>query len=274
MIFHQMKRHSRKLQVSSKEFLRLTAASTACSLRGNGDIETKMLSNLFPERAGARVRTAIAAILALGLGFVADRETNAAPAPMSHRILVVGDSLAAGAGIDLDEAFPALLQKEIEKRNWNFTVVNAGVSGDTSAGGLRRLDWLLRQRVDVLLLELGGNDGLRGIPPAATKTNLQAMIDRTREKYPQARVVILGMKMPPNMGAEYQAQFENIFPDLAKKNQAPLVPFLLEGVGGKPELNRPDRIHPTPEGHRILATNVWKVLEPLLDRMRAENKSL
>jgi acyl-CoA thioesterase I len=222
---------------------------------------------------GSSLRPWVAVIWLCFPCLVEAQEKESALRPEPRRILIVGDSLAAGAGIDLDEAFPALLQKEIEKRNWNFTVINAGVSGDTSAGGLRRLDWLLRQRVDVLLLELGGNDGLRGIPPAATKTNLQGMIDRTKEKYPQARVVILGMKMPPNMGAEYQEQFEKIFPDLAKRNTSLLVPFLLEGVGGRPELNRSDRIHPTPEGHRILAANVWKVLEPLLETIRTENGS-
>jgi acyl-CoA thioesterase-1 len=197
--------------------------------------------------------------------------TAAAEEKEPARILVLGDSLAAGNGIEPGEAFPALLQEEITRRGWKFSVINAGVSGDTSAGGLRRVDWLLRQRVDVLLLELGGNDGLRGIQPEATRTNLQSIIDRTREKYPGVRVVIAGMKMPPNMGADYTGRFEKIFPELAARNQAALVPFLLEGVGGRPELNLPDRIHPTPEGHRIVATNVWKVLGPVLERMQADN---
>ena len=168
-------------------------------------------------------------------------------------IVILGDSLAAGYGLDLSEAFPALLQKKVDEAGLKFSVVNAGLSGDTSSGGLRRIDWLLKRRVDVLVLELGGNDGLRGIPVAVTKTNLQGIINRTKQKYPQARVVVAGMQMPPNMGAEYNAAFEKIFPDLAKANDAALVPFLLEGVGGKPELNMPDMIHPTAEGQKVVA---------------------
>src|SRR6185503_20453743 len=143
------------------------------------------------------------------------------------------------------------------------------ISGDTSAGGLRRMDWLLKRRVDVLVLELGGNDGLRGLPVSATATNLQAILDRTKQKYPQAQIVIAGMQMPPNMGAEYNTAFARIFPDLAKANGTALVPFLLEGIGGKPELNLPDLIHPTAEGQKIVADNVWKVLKPILERMNA-----
>jgi len=124
---------------------------------------------------------------------------------------------------------------------------------------------LLKRRVDVLVLELGGNDGLRGIPVGVTRTNLQSIIDRTKQKYPQAQIVVAGMQMPPNMGAEYNAAFERIFPDLAKRNNAALVPFLLDGVGGKPELNLPDMIHPTAEGQKIVAENVWKALKPVLE---------
>jgi acyl-CoA thioesterase I len=181
-------------------------------------------------------------------------------------ILILGDSLAAGSGVDPDEAFPALLQKKIDDAGLKFEVVNAGVSGDTSAGGLRRIDWLLRRKIDVLVLELGGNDGLRGIAPATTRTNLQAIIDRTKAKYPSVKIAVAGMQMPPNMGEEYNSGFRQIFPDLAKANKAALVPFLLEGVGGKAEFNLPDQIHPNPEGHKLVAENVWKVLEPLLNR--------
>lgn len=181
-------------------------------------------------------------------------------------IVVLGDSLAAGYGLDLTEAFPSLLQKKVDEAGLKFSVVNAGVSGDTSAGGLRRIDWLLKRKVDVLVLELGGNDGLRGIPATATRTNLQAIIDRTRQKYPQAQIVVAGMQMPPNMGADYNVAFAKVFPDLAKANNTALVPFLLEGVGGKPELNLPDMIHPTVEGHKIVAENVWKVLKPVLEK--------
>jgi acyl-CoA thioesterase I len=179
-------------------------------------------------------------------------------------VLVLGDSLAAGYGLDPSEAFPALLQENVDANGWPDKVVNAGLSGDTSAGGLRRLDWLLKQKVDVLVLELGGNDGLRGIQPETTQANLQAIIDRTRKKCLGVRFIIAGMQMPPNMGADYAEKFAKVFPTLAKENKALLVPFLLEGVGGRSELNQADRIHPTAEGQRIVADNVWRVLKPIL----------
>jgi acyl-CoA thioesterase-1 len=182
-----------------------------------------------------------------------------------NTILVLGDSIAAGYGLDPEEAFPALLEKKITRAGLNYTVVNAGESGGTTAGGLRRISWYLRQRVDVLLIELGGNDGLRGIPPQETAKNLQGIIDKVRQKYPAAKIVISGMQMPENMGKEYVTEYREIFPKIAKANGATLVPFLLEGVGGKPELNQPDRIHPTAEGHRIIAETVWKTLKPLLE---------
>jgi acyl-CoA thioesterase-1 len=138
------------------------------------------------------------------------------------------------------------------------------VSGDTTAGGLRRIDWVLKQPVDILIVELGGNDGLRGLPVSETRSNLQAIIDRTRAKYPSAKIVVAGMKMPANMGADYAAEFENVFADIAKKNHTALVPFVLENVGGKAELNQADHIHPTPAGHEIVAQNIWPVLKPLL----------
>jgi len=194
---------------------------------------------------------------------------SGAGATNQQTVVILGDSLAAGYGLDPSEAYPALLQKKVDEAGLKFSVVNAGVSGDTSAGGLRRIDWLLKRSVDVLVLELGGNDGLRGIPAAATRTNLQAIIDRTKQKYPQAQIVVAGMQMPSNMGAEYTSAFAKIFPDLAKANNATLVPFLLEGVGGKPELNLPDMIHPTAEGHKIVAENVWKVLKPVLEKSTA-----
>jgi acyl-CoA thioesterase-1 len=194
--------------------------------------------------------------------------------PERKVVVVLGDSLAAGLGVEPGQAFPALLQKKIDAVGWNYTVVNAGVSGDTSAGGLARIDWLLRRRMDVLILELGGNDGLRGIPIPATKTNLQAILDRVARKYSQARVVVTGMQMPPNMGEEYTAAFRKIFPELAAKNHAALVPFLLEGVGGKPELNQEDRMHPTAAGHEIVAENVWRILKPVLEKLNLERSGL
>jgi len=197
--------------------------------------------------------------------FGADSPSATGGAP-ARTILVLGDSLAAGHGLEPDQSFPALLQDKIQRERWNFKVINAGLSGDTSAGGLRRLNWLLRQKVDVLVVELGANDGLRGIPPLTTKSNLQAIIDQTKEKYPGTQVVIAGMKMPPNMGETYTRQFEQVFKELAETNKAALVPFLLEGVGGRPDLNQGDRIHPTAKGQEILAENVWKILRPLLQR--------
>ncbi|HET7003902.1 MAG TPA: arylesterase, partial [Candidatus Binatia bacterium] len=143
----------------------------------------------------------------------------------------------------------------------------AGQSGDTSAGGLNRMDWLLRSRVDILVLELGGNDGLRGLPPETTRQNLQAIIELTRKKYPQTKIILAGMKVPPNMGADYAKKFATIYPDLAKKHNALLIPFVLENVGGIRELNLPDGIHPTAKGQEIVAANVWKVLEPVLQSL-------
>lgn len=181
------------------------------------------------------------------------------------RILVLGDSIAAGYGLDQEEAFPALINEKVQRAGLDYTVVNAGVSGDTTAGGLRRIGWLLRQPVEILILELGGNDGLRGISPEETEKNLGGIIDKVWEKYPSARIVLAGMQMPENMGAEYTEKFRELFGRVAKEKKTALVPFLLEGVGGKAELNQPDRIHPTAEGHRIVAENLWKTLRPLLD---------
>jgi acyl-CoA thioesterase-1 len=182
-------------------------------------------------------------------------------------ILFLGDSITAGYGLELSQAYPALIQEKIDAKGWRFKAVNAGQSGDTSAGALDRLNWLLKNRVDVLVLELGGNDGLRGLPVESTQKNLQAIIDRTKAKYPQAKVVIAGMKVPPNMGRDYGKKFEAVFADLARKNKAPLIPFVLEGVGGVRDLNLPDGIHPTAKGQQIVAANVWKALEPVLRSM-------
>jgi len=212
-----------------------------------------------------RLRRRLVPVLLIVLSLSA---ADAAPV-LPHKIVFLGDSLAAGLGVDPEEAFPALIQKKIEAAGWNDAVVNAGVSGDTSADGLGRIDWLLKQRIDVLVLELGGNDGLRGLPVSATQTNLQAIIDRVKQRFPQAQIVVAGMQMPPNMGNDYTSAFRKIFPDLATDNHAALIPFLLADVGGKPELNQPDHIHPNVPGHQIVADNVWKVLQPLLARMHS-----
>jgi acyl-CoA thioesterase-1 len=179
-------------------------------------------------------------------------------------ILFFGDSLTAGYGLSTAEAFPALVEQKINKGEKKCQVINAGLSGETSAGGLARIDWILRQPVDVFVLELGANDGLRGLPLEQTEKNLQAIIDKVKAKYPKAKIVLAGMMVPPNMGADYSTKFQTIYPTLAKKNKASLIPFLLEGVAGSETLNLPDGIHPNPEGHKIVANTVHKVLVTLL----------
>lgn len=179
-------------------------------------------------------------------------------------VLFFGDSLTAGYGLSPEEAFPALSEKQLIKNGKSVKAVNAGLSGETSAGGLTRIDWVLRQPIDVFVLELGANDGLRGLPLDQTKKNLQAIIDKVKAKNPNVKILITGMMVPPNMGNAYTTQFTAIFPELAKKNNATLMPFLLEGVAGDEKLNQADGIHPNIEGHKIVATNITKVLSPLL----------
>lgn len=181
-----------------------------------------------------------------------------------QRILIFGDSITAGYGLETEQAFPALLQKKVDSLGLNYTVINGGLSGETSAGGLRRIDWVLQRPVDIMVLELGGNDGLRGIDLTSTKKNLQQIIDKALAKNSEMKIIIAGMQVPPNLGADYANQFAHIFPDLAKDNDLKLIPFILEGVGGNPNLNLPDGIHPTAEGHKILAENVWDILRPIL----------
>lgn len=186
------------------------------------------------------------------------------PAPTTKTIVFFGNSLTAGYGLSPAEAFPALIQKKLDSSRIAYSVVNAGVSGETSSGGNARIDWILKAPVDIFVLELGANDGLRGIPLEETRRSLQAIIDKVKSKYPEAKLVMAGMQIPPNMGQTYASGFKNIFPELAKKNNMTLVPFLLEGVGGDERLNQGDGIHPTAEGHRVLAENVWSVLEEIL----------
>ena len=190
-----------------------------------------------------------------------DKSASAAPQTKVKTILFFGNSLTAGYGVDPSEAFPALIQNKIDSLKLNYKVINAGVSGETSAGGNSRVNWILRQPVDVFVLELGGNDGLRGIPLTETKKNLQSIIDKVKAKYPNAKLVLAGMQIPPNMGQQYATEYKNIYPALAAKNQITLIPFLLQGVGGDAKLNQHDGIHPTAEGHKIVAENVWKVLK-------------
>lgn len=178
-------------------------------------------------------------------------------------IIFFGNSLTAGYGVDPSEAFPALIQNKIDSLKLNYKVINAGVSGETSAGGNGRVAWILRQPVTIFVLELGGNDGLRGIPLFETKKNLQSIIDKVKAKYPECKIVLAGMQIPPNLGQQYAGNFKAIYPALADKNNITLIPFLLQNVGGDVKLNQQDGIHPTAEGHKIVAENVWSVLKNL-----------
>jgi acyl-CoA thioesterase-1 len=190
---------------------------------------------------------------------------SARPDADSRRtILFLGTSLTAGLGLDPAQAYPALIQQRLDAAGRAYRVVNAGVSGETSAGALRRIDWLLRQGVAVLVVETGANDGLRGQDPARLRDNIQAIIDRARAEDPPPRLLLVGMRAPRNLGDEYGRRFSAVYPELARRNQLPLVPFLLEGVAGRPALNLPDGIHPSADGQRTIAETVWKELEPLL----------
>lgn len=196
-------------------------------------------------------------------------EATAAPAATIEKtgaVLMLGTSLTAGLGLQPEDAYPALIQERIDKAGLPFRVINAGVSGETSAGALRRLDWLMRQDFDVLLLETGANDMLRGTDLASTEDNVQQIIDRVRQERPQGTIVLAGMMAPPNLGREYAEAYARMYVDLAEKNDLPLIPFLLDGVGGVPEMNQADGIHPNEEGARQVADNVWQVLEPVLEQ--------
>ena len=189
-------------------------------------------------------------------------------------ILFFGDSLTAGYGVGKEHAYPAVVQARIDSLGWDFEVVNAGLSGETSAAGLRRIDWILRRQVDVFVLELGGNDGLRGVPLAYTEQALQQILDRVKSRYADAVLVVAGMQLPPNLGPHYIEAFSAIFPRLAESNKAILIPFLLEGVGGERALMLPDGIHPTVAGHRAVADVVWERLGPVLGRLREGDESI
>lgn len=191
--------------------------------------------------------------------------TAKGPAAKKKVIVFFGNSLTAGYGLDdPSQAFAGLIQKRIDSLGLHYKVINAGVSGETTSGGNSRIDWLLKQPLDIFVLELGGNDGLRGIPVSETKKNLQAILDKVKAKYPEAKRVLAGMQIPPSMGQQYAKEFKEVYGDLAKKNDVTLIPFLLEGVGGETKLNQSDGIHPTAEGHQILAENVWVKIKDLL----------
>ena len=200
----------------------------------------------------------------------ASKAPATAPATGSaKRLLFFGNSLTAGLGVEPEEAFPALVGQKLDSAGLKYEVVNAGLSGETTAGGLARVGWVLRQPVAVFVLELGANDGLRGLPLADSRRNLQGIIDTVRRRSPGAQIVLAGMQIPPNLGQRYAADFKNMFGELATQNKLALVPFLLAGVGGDSNLNQRDGVHPTAAGQRVVARNVWAVLGPLLAKQPA-----
>ncbi|GAB2612403.1 arylesterase [Belliella aquatica] len=188
------------------------------------------------------------------------------PVPTKKLILFFGNSLSAGYGIEAEDAFPGLVAARIDSLNLNYRVINGGLSGETTASGLSRLDWFLEEEPSIFVLELGGNDGLRGIDLAETKKNLKAIIQLVKSKYPETKILLAGMQIPPNMGQEYTSDFQKLYPQIAQEEDVELIPFLLEGVAGDPDLNLPDRIHPTEEGHQIVFENIWPFIETMLER--------
>lgn len=193
-------------------------------------------------------------------------KTASAPKSTQKNILFFGNSLTAGYGLDDpgSESFPSIIQHDLDSLKLPYKVINGGLSGETTSDGKNRINWQLRQPVDIFVLELGANDGLRGIPVSETKVNLQSIIDQVKAKYPKIKMILTGMKVPPNMGQKYSDDFAKIFPQLAKKNNMQLVPFLLENVAGIRDLNQKDGIHPTAKGAKIVAQNVWQVLKEML----------
>ena len=192
-------------------------------------------------------------------------ETETTEKTSSKTILFFGDSITAGLGLDdTQDAFPGIIQAKIDSLGLNYEVVNSGLSGETSAGGKSRIEWILNQDIDIFVLELGANDGLRGVAIAETKANLQAIIDAVKAKSPSTRIILAGMELPPNMGQDYTTQFRAIYADLASENKLAFIPFILKDVGGIKELNQNDGIHPTAEGHKIVANTVWEVLAGML----------
>lgn len=187
------------------------------------------------------------------------------PEKEKKTILFFGNSLTAGYALEPEESFVGIIQHRIDSLGLDYRMINGGLSGETTASGLNRLDWFLEEEPYIFVLELGGNDGLRGIPVSETKANLKKMIDLVQQRYPQTHIVLAGMQIPPNMGQDYARDFSNIFKELAEEENLTLIPFLLEGVAGDPTLNLPDGIHPSVEGHRIVAETVWEYLEPLLE---------
>ena len=256
---------------------RIIAAALAAALTGCGSTDAQHAATPAgaPQAAESEAAsTSAAAMNAAGSNAAATSTPTSpaaaagAPADSLGTILFVGTSLTAGYGVGADLAYPAVIQQWVDSAGLPYRVVNGGISGETSAGGLRRMEWSLQSPVDVLVLELGANDGLRGTDPAAMRANLDSIIRLTRAHYPASRIVLVGMEAPPNLGERYTSRFRQVFPELANKYHLPLVPFLLAGVAGVDRLNQNDGLHPTAAGQRLVAGNVWRVLEPVL-RKRA-----
>jgi len=194
----------------------------------------------------------------------AEEGTQEVATTASKTILFFGNSLTAGYGIDPEESFAGRIQTRLDSLKKEFRVINGGLSGETTAGGLSRLDWFLEEEPYLFVLELGGNDGLRGIALTETKKNLLAIVDKVQAKYPNTKIILAGMQIPPNMGQEYTEEFKAIYPAVAKEKNIELIPFLLEGVAGNPDLNLPDGIHPTAEGHRLVMETLWPYISKAL----------
>lgn len=194
----------------------------------------------------------------------ADTATKVEIDSQPKNILFFGTSLTAGYGLNTGEGYPELIQHQLDSLKLPYKAINGGLSGETSAAGKSRITWLLKQPITIFVLELGANDGLRGVPVKETTVNLQSIIDQVKSKYPEAKLMLTGMEVPPNMGDKYASDFRNMFKELAAKNQMTFLPFLLEGVAGIPKLNQNDGIHPTAEGQKIVAKNVWSKLQSLL----------
>jgi len=209
--------------------------------------------------------------LLLAAAFAAAPTRSASASPGVRTLLFFGDSITAGYGVDPSSAFPALVEGMVRESGLPWKVATAGVSGDTTAGGLARIEWVLRARPDLVFVELGANDGLRGTDPDETRKNLEAIVKRLKKA--GARVVLGGMRLPPNYGPDFTRRFEAVFPAVARRRKVPLMPFVLEGVGGRPELNQVDGLHPNEEGHRVVARGVFEFLKPHLERAPAERKS-
>lgn len=235
----------------------LVAAVLGCGGSGDGAARDTGAA------AGASTQATTASVTATSSAGPDRRE--AAPRSGPKTILFVGTSLTAGYGLDPEDAYPQQIQAKIDAAKLPYQVVNAGVSGETSASLLRRIDWLLRQPIDVIVIETGANDGLRGIPIETMRGNVQQIIDRVKAARPNTRIVLVQMEAPPNLGVSYTRRFRAVFPELATANGAVLLPFILENVAGRRELNQADGIHPNLEGERIVAENVWKGLRPLLN---------